>query len=993
MKVGDQLGPYEILRPVGSGGMGEVYRARDSRLDREVAVKVLPRDFTGDPERLARFEREARAASALNHPNICTIHDVGEHDGMPYLVMELLEGQSLKERIDAGPFSPLEIIGVGSDVADALAEAHAAGIVHRDIKPGNIYLTGRGQAKVLDFGIARIDDAADDDDVDLEAPTVNAPDLTRPGTAMGTVAYMSPEQVLGQRVGSRTDVFSLGVVLYEMATGSMPFSGKTSGAIFDQIIHSAPTSPVSINRKTPKDLERIINRCLDKDSSRRCNAAELRDALEELRRQESGEQIAIGAQLRRWSRRSTFWITAVAVIAVVATAVTIWSGHRSKVRWAREVALPELTQLAPDIHNPENAFAAVELIRKAGPYLDDDPEFLDVKARIVVTSAFHTDPPGADVWYKPYAQPDAEWQLLGTTPIEAAELPIAYFRWKLEKAGYETVIDARYTADLDFETGGMVGTERNWSLDPVGERPEGMIPVPGNDEVPAFLIDRLEVTNRQFKEFVMAGGYQNPDYWTQEFVLEDRVLDREAALSRFVDQTGRPGPSTWDAGDYPDGTDDHPVTGVSWYEAAAYAEFAGKSLPTIEHWGRARGIFLGPAQWLFTGLLIPMSNFDGEGPVAAGSSRAMTPLGAVDMAGNVREWCFNVAPSGRCLRGGAWNDATYMFGNVTQADPFDRSGKNGFRCVVYADETEVPKDLFSPHAPGSTRDLRQEIPVSDDVFNAYLSVYAYDQSPLEASVDARHDDNEDWVRESVSYAAAYGGERITAQLFLPKNLDPPYQTVLYFPGSAAVSAGPTELLESRSEFKYNIAFLIKTGRAVLYPAYRGTHERNHGISPSLHWSLDQSLEFATFQINIVKDVMRSVDYLQSRPDIQADKIAYSGYSWGGVIANLNLALEDRFKAAVLNVGGMFAHGTPRPEVDYLNFAPRVTVPVLMLNGRFDLALLYDSEVQPMYDFLGTPDEHKNLIVYETDHWIDRREVTKETLAWLDRYMGPVTTAR
>lgn len=993
MKQGDQLGPYEILRPVGSGGMGEVYRARDSRLDREVAVKVLPRDFTGDPERLARFEREARAASALNHPNICTIHDVGEHDGLPFLVMELLEGQSLRERIDAGPFSPREILDVGADVADALAEAHAAGIVHRDIKPGNIYLTARGQAKVLDFGIARIDESVDDAGVDLEAPTVNAPDLTRPGTAMGTVTYMSPEQVLGKRVDSSTDVFSLGVVLYEMATESLPFSGKTSGAIFDQIIHSAPTSPVTLNRTIPRDLERIISRCLEKDPGRRLTAAELRDAFEELRRQESGEHLGVGLQLRRWSRRPVIWLTAAAVIAVVVTAVTTWSTHRGKARWAREVALPELTQLAADSYNPAIVFAAVELIRQAGPYLDDDSVFLDLKRRFVVTSEFHTEPPGADVWYKPYAEPDAEWQFLGTTPIEAAEMPAAYMRWKVEKPGYEIVIDARDTADFDPEAGVRIGGERRWRLDPAGERPEGMIGIPGSDEVPAFLVDRLEVTNRQFKEFVAAGGYQNPEYWTNEFVFEGRVLDRVEALTRFVDQTGQPGPGTWDAGDYPDGMDDYPVTGVSWYEASAYAEFAGKSLPTIDHWDRASGIFLGPAQWLFTGLLIPMSNYGGEGPVAAGSSQAMTPLGAVDMAGNVREWCFNKAPSGRCLRGGAWNDATYMFGNITQADGFDRSDKNGFRCVVYSDETEIPEDLYSPYAPESTRDLRREVPVSDAVFNAYLSLYAYDQLPLKASVDARHDANEDWVRESVSYAAAYGGERITAQLFLPKNIDPPYQAVLYFPGSSVVRAGPTDSLEIRSEFRHNVAYLLKTGRAVLYPAYRGTHERTNGISPALHWSLDPSLEFATFQINIVKDVMRSVDYLQSRPDIDADKIAYTGYSWGGTIANLNLAVENRFKAAVLNVGGMTAHGTPRPEVDYLNFAPRITVPILMLNGRYDLALLYDSEVQPMYQFLGTPDEHKNLIVYETDHWIDRREVTKETLAWLDRYLGPVTAAR
>jgi dienelactone hydrolase len=993
LQGGRRLGPYEILRPVGAGGMGEVYRARDSRLDREVAVKVLPTDFALDHERLARFEREARAASALNHPNICTIHDVGEHDGVPYLVMELLDGQSLKDRIDAGPVATLEILDVGIDVADALTEAHAAGIVHRDIKPDNIYRTERGQAKVLDFGIARIDEAADDVDIDLEAPTMEAPDLTRPGAAIGTVSYMSPEQVLGKRAGSPTDVFSLGVVLYEMATGSAPFSGRTSGAIFDQIVHSAPTSPVSINRDLPRELERIINRCLDKDPSRRCTAAELRDGLDELRRSETGGHPAFGPRFRRLARRPAFWLAAVAGIAAVAVGAVRWSGHQSEVRKARGEVLPELTALSVNAVDSAQIMAGVELIRQVESLLDDDPEFVELRAKFFTSTDIDTDPPGADVWVKPYTDPDAPWEHLGTTPVDGAELPSAYFRWKIEKSGYEQVLDARHASDFDFEKGVMKRGDRSWALAPAGSRPKGMVVVPGNDEVPEFLVDRHEVTNREFKEFVSSGGYQTTDYWQHEFVLEGRVIDRDEALAMFVDQTGRPGPATWDAGDFPDGLDDYPVTGVSWYEAAAYAEFAGKSLPTIDHWYRARGTHVGVAQWVFTGLLMPMSNFGGDGPMAAGSSHAMTPLGAEDMAGNVREWCFNSSPAGRCLRGGAWNDASYMFENVTQADPFDRTVKNGFRCVKLTGETAVPEDLFDPYAPAAKRDLMTETPVADEIFEAYLAQYAYDPTPLQSSTDARNDRSDDWIRESVSYAAAYGDERVTAQLFLPKNMNPPYQAVVYFPGSGAFDAKSTELVEQRGEFQSNVAFLLKTGRAVLYPAYRGTHERKMGIEPSIHWSMAPTIEHSNFQINLIKDVMRSVDYLQSRPDIQGDKIAFFGFSWGGIIANLALAVEDRFEAAVLNVGGMNVRDTPRPEVDYINFAPRITVPVLMLNGRFDLALLYEAEVKPMHHFLGTPDEHKRLIVYETDHWIDNREVARETLAWFDRYLGPVSSAK
>jgi len=651
------------------------------------------------------------------------------------------------------------------------------------------------------------------------------------------------------------------------------------------------------------------------------------------------------------------------------------------------VALPELREMASDTWT--NALAGMQIIREAEPYLRDNAEFQELKPLFASITTVRTEPPGAEVWYKPYAEPDAPWQPLGTTPIEEAVLPAAYLRWKLEKPGYETVLDVSHPAHLDYETGRLVSSERLWRLGPLGQRPAGMIPVPGNDEVPTFMVDRHEVSNQQFKQFVDAGGYENPGYWTHEFVHRERTLDFRSALALFVDQTGRPGPSTWEASDYPDGKGDEPVTGISWYEAAAYAEFVGKQLPTIDHWFRAAGIFMGPAQWVFTGLLYPLSNFGGDGPMAVGASQSMTPLGAVDMAGNVREWCFNQAPTGRCLRGGAWNDQTYMFFNITQADPFDRSSKNGLRCVVYADRSQVPEDLFEPLKLEEERKLLEEVPVPDEVFAAYRALFEYDPVPLDARVESHHEENEDWVREKVSYTAAYGDERITAQLFLPRNASPPYQVLLYFPGSAAVGAGPSDLLESRIEFKSNIAFLLKTGRAALYPAYRGTHERRHGIPPEVHWSQAPTLEFTTFQANIVKDVQRSVDFLQSRPDIDPDRIAFSGFSWGGQIANLVLAVEDRLKAAVLNVGGLASYGTPRPEVDYLNYTPRITLPVLMLNGRYDLALLLDSEVKPMFELLGTPDEHKHLIVYETDHWIDRKEVTKETLAWLDTYLGPV----
>jgi serine/threonine protein kinase/Flp pilus assembly protein TadD len=275
LAIGDKLGPYEILASIGKGGMGEVYRARDARLDREVALKVLPQAFAGESAR-ERFQREARAASALNHPHICAVYDVGESDGCPYLIMELLDGQTLRERIAEKPLDILAALALTIQIADAMEAAHAKGIIHRDIKPANIFITGRGDAKVLDFGLAKYAQPTDSNASTLEM-------LTEPGTAMGTVAYMSPEQARGQNVDAATDLWSLGVVLYEMVTGVRPFDGPTSPIIFDALLNKAPQPAHERNPKVPAELERIIGELLEKDRAQRyASAAELRTDLERL---------------------------------------------------------------------------------------------------------------------------------------------------------------------------------------------------------------------------------------------------------------------------------------------------------------------------------------------------------------------------------------------------------------------------------------------------------------------------------------------------------------------------------------------------------------------------------------------------------------------------------------------------------------------------------------------------------------------------------------
>ncbi|MEM8493669.1 MAG: SUMF1/EgtB/PvdO family nonheme iron enzyme [Pseudomonadota bacterium] len=622
--------------------------------------------------------------------------------------------------------------------------------------------------------------------------------------------------------------------------------------------------------------------------------------------------------------------------------------------------IPAIRNIAQD-----DVFAAWRSARALLEKRPEDKELTQLMLDLTVPFSLESEPSGASVSVGPYEATDNDWVEIGNTPISDLRLPLTMLRFRVAKPGYQQIDIAPGKLDIS----------EPFRLKALTESLHGMVYVSGGRvtymgqtrELSDFWIQKNEVSNREYLEFVEAGGYDNPKYWSKLAIIDDQNASVDEVIATFTDSTGFPGPSTWANGTFPTGKGDHPLEGISWYEAAAYAAFRGQSLPTVFHWWRAAG--RGGAREAQFSSIVSASNFasDGSQPVGSGG---LGPYGTRDMAGNVAEWCQNASGSSRHFLGGSWLTEAYSFSDPFAQPALERKAGFGLRLMI-ADEANLQDSEVSLQA----RMSRPAVPVSDDTFQLFANQYRYDALPLDAQTVGVVSSQKGWTRERISFNAAYGDDRVSLDLFIPKNAAPPYQTVVHFPGGDAL------ILDSIDEAGLlSIEPFLRSGRAVAYPVYQGTFERRSRRRPGPMAIRRQLAEQ-------VQDVSRTLDYLATRSDIEEDSIAFHGISYGGMRGPYVLAVEKRFATAMILSAGIPPTELPA-EITLENYLPRVTLPILYITGRDDFNWDYASAQLPFFDLLGTPDADKKHVPLKGGHLpTGYSQLQREVISWLDDAFG------
>jgi serine/threonine protein kinase/formylglycine-generating enzyme required for sulfatase activity len=987
--AGRQITHYNVTKLLGAGGMGEVYLAEDSTLGRKVALKLLPVQFTTDVERVRRFTLEAKAASALNHPNIITIHEIGTSDNLHFIATEFIAGETLRQRLADGKLKLNDALDIAIQIASALAAAHEAGILHRDIKPENVMLRKDGYVKVLDFGLAKLTEAVANDATTITTLT------TEPGRVMGTVAYMSPEQLRAQTVDTRADVWSLGVILFEMVAGFRPFAGATTSAVIAAILEQAPLSTTEA-AALPDELQRILQKALHKNRAERYQSAHellrdlqaLRDDLAfAARLQSSGKSIRrkiTATKPKQWSRR----IGIIVVASLLTLTTVVWGFRRqANLRWAR-AQLPRLEQLAHE----RNYFEAYDLAAQVKQYLPDDAIIAKLMPTIADQLAVASEPAGARIYLTRFGSDKAE--LIGTTPLSNHAFARGEYILRLEKEGFapfERTINSKLTLAGNTFVPPDDPSDFKIKLMAAAQMPDRMTFVPGGKyelasrtrptdqsvELEDFFIDKYEVTNREYKEFISAGGYFNQQYW--------KHLSNPEAIKEFKDRTGLPGPRSWSNQTFPEGKADHPVTDITWHEAAAYAAFRGKQLPTIFQWEKAarNGLLSYTSDYampwggmVYSGDVDGHANFSSNGTTAVHSFPfGMSPFGCFNMAGNVSEWCLNEITDGFSVAGGSWQDQYYLFADIGAFPATFSADRLGFRCVRNFPENKGDQGAMRID---TTKQIPVYKPTSEAYFQSLLSHFRYDPTPLDAQIIETKETDE-WRYEKISFIGG-NEERALGHLYLPKSAKAPFH-VLQFVPAGDVYEGFFTLSDS---VEMQVAPFIKSGRAVWAVVFKGFKERAAYGYGNFGWNTVKRREEV---VRNATDLRRGLDYLATRSDMDVHRVAYYGYSAGATEGVIYAAVEPRYRTIVFTAGGL----SPRSlewiaEASPPNFLFHLKAPKLLLNGRYDEVHPMKTWIEPFYQALPEP---KRLHLYDAGHTPPLEIIVPVVNAWLDETMGAV----
>ncbi|MCA9167029.1 MAG: SUMF1/EgtB/PvdO family nonheme iron enzyme, partial [Planctomycetales bacterium] len=919
-----RIGEFQIVREIGRGGMGIVYEAVQTSLNRKVALKVLAVGLSLSNRSMVRFQREAEAAARLHHTNVVPIYTTGVHDGVAYYAMELVDGPSMEKVLvrlreeallpaasgqHASPLgtfqtdacsavtpanTPVSLsetatafdtstFGKGrqyfdtiaeklAEVAEALDHAHSHGIIHRDIKPSNLILSPEGRIIINDFGLARF---------------LEEPGLTKTGELLGSTQYMSPEQISSDfgPLDHRTDIYSLGLTLYELITRRPAFAGDDRASVLHRILHSDARAPRKIDPAIPIDLETICRKAMEKEPAARYGSGQ--EMADDLRRyvnryQISARRVGLVGQAVRWCRRNrtvaTLAMTLAIVLMTILASLFIWRAQRIR-KFANSL-------VAVDTYlDSSMPFEALRLLQTLQHEFGQHDELTTRLAAIGDECIFRSDYSTATLLLKPIEQLQSDWLELGV--LNNISLTV-----RLPSGEYlAKVISPEHQDHLL-----RITTLGHSEIEILAPPSKGTVRIPASSDrgfiswrrrerfpaLPQFSIDRYEVSNREYAAFVSDGGYTetHAELWSE--LLGNS--DWRAVVSTFVDNSQRPGPRFWINGTYPQGMQDHPVVGISWYEAMAYAKWARKRLPTVYHWLAAAEIF---GDFLPQNILM-RSNIANRDAVARANrdgqaNTSVTSCGVFDMAGNVKEWCLNEETEGqRFVLGGSWQSVWESASEPEAISPLTREPDIGFRCASYPDAANLSSAM--PLQWRSFAAVKNTLPPLEDC----IDQFRYDSQQAWNLIEHPPAVLDDVTFEVFQIDSAAGSERMLIYVAYPpeNKFTPPFETVVIgaLPrpdGKGGLQRVPVPQLET----------LLNAGRAVVMPILFGTGDRfDYENYPPFCARPDKVDAYGQTVINDTKEFGRTLDFIERyteatsrKSKLDADRIAFCGFMWGGCI--------------------------------------------------------------------------------------------------------------